>query len=102
MLESLEILCRMAIFKIHDDDDDYSHLCSYYFDSSLANVRQLQMAAAVYCRVNTLIFHSYQDSTLTLWFAFCQLLPYTSAFEDGPDRRFRNDGNYKPDAGELP
>jgi len=28
--------------------------------------------------------------------------PHTSAFEDGPDRRFRNVGNYKPDAGELP
>jgi hypothetical protein len=27
---------------------------------------------------------------------------HTSAFEDGPDRRFRNVGNYKPDAGELP
>jgi hypothetical protein len=25
-----------------------------------------------------------------------------SAYEDGPDRRFRNVGNYKPDAGELP
>jgi len=24
------------------------------------------------------------------------------AFEDGPDRRFRNVGNYKTDAGELP
>jgi len=30
------------------------------------------------------------------------LIPHTSAFEDGPDRRFRNVGNYKPDAGELP
>jgi len=27
---------------------------------------------------------------------------HTSAYEDGPDRRFRNVGNYKPDAGELP
>jgi len=29
-------------------------------------------------------------------------IPHTSAFEDGPDRRFRNVGNYKPDARELP
>ena len=57
----------MAIFKIHDDDeDDDSHLCSYHFAYSLANVRQLHMAAAVYCRLNTLIFHSYQDNTVTL------------------------------------
>jgi len=27
---------------------------------------------------------------------------HTSAYEDGTDRRFRNVGNYKPDAGELP
>jgi len=27
---------------------------------------------------------------------------HTSACEDGTDRRFRNFGNYKPDAGELP
>jgi len=27
---------------------------------------------------------------------------YTSAYEDGTDRWFRNVGNYKPDAGELP
>jgi len=26
---------------------------------------------------------------------------HTSAYEDGTDRRFRNVGNYKPDAGEL-
>jgi len=26
----------------------------------------------------------------------------TSAFEDEPDRMFRNVGNYKPDVGELP
>jgi len=30
------------------------------------------------------------------------LIPHTSAFEDGPDRRFRNVGNYKPDAGNYP
>jgi len=29
----------MIVFKIHDDDDDDdSHLCSYHFASSLANV----------------------------------------------------------------
>jgi len=27
---------------------------------------------------------------------------HTSAYEDGTDKRFRNVGNYKPDAGELP
>jgi hypothetical protein len=27
---------------------------------------------------------------------------HTSAYEDGTDRRFRNVGIYKPDAGELP
>jgi len=27
---------------------------------------------------------------------------HTSAYEDGTNRRFRNVGNYKPDAGELP
>jgi len=27
---------------------------------------------------------------------------HTSAYEDGADRRFRNVGNYKPGAGELP
>ena len=32
----------------------------------------------------------------------CLRRRHTSAFEDGPDRRFRNVGNYKPDAGELP
>jgi len=31
-----------------------------------------------------------------------QHIPHTSAFEDGPDRRYLNVGNYKPDAGELP
>jgi len=27
---------------------------------------------------------------------------HTSAYEDGTDRRFRNVGNYQPEAGELP
>ena len=27
---------------------------------------------------------------------------HTSTYEDGTDRRFRNIGIYKPDAGELP
>ena len=27
---------------------------------------------------------------------------WSEAYEDGTDRRFRNVGNYKPDAGELP
>jgi len=30
------------------------------------------------------------------------IILHTSAYEDGPDRRFQNVGNYKPDAGELP
>jgi len=29
-------------------------------------------------------------------------MPHTSAYEDGTDKRFRNVGNYKPAAGELP
>jgi len=30
------------------------------------------------------------------------IIPHTSAFEVGPDRRFQNVGNYKTDAVELP
>jgi len=36
------------------------------------------------------------------WNVYNIKIPHTSAFEDGPDRRLRNVGNYKPDAGELP
>jgi hypothetical protein len=34
----LDIMCRMIFFNIIIDDDDASHLHSYHFDSSLANV----------------------------------------------------------------
>ena len=39
------------------------------------------------------------------WLGLAWLAPtilHTSAYENGTDRRFRNVGNYKPDAGELP
>jgi hypothetical protein len=35
-----DIMCRIIIFTIRDDDDG-SHLCSYHFASSLANVGYL-------------------------------------------------------------
>ena len=42
----------------------------------------------------SLFFSSENNKTSTL--------DFTSAYEDGTDRRFRNVGIYKPDAGELP